>query len=179
MANLNRHLVALDEDYLYHISLEKSERLRKAFSDVKFVCMGGSPKRMYQFANYIKEVIGFDLPTGLSLQNISEQSDRYAMYKVGPVISVNHGIGCPSISILLNELIKLIHYAGCKDVTFFRIGTCGGVGVDPGTLIVTTEAVDGMFRPEYRQVIKNADLSGPFVLKVGFYSIVKIAIFSD
>lgn len=114
--------------------------------------MGGSPKRMYQFALYIKEVIGFDLPTGLSLQNISEQSDRYAMYKVGPVISVNHGIGCPSISILLNELIKLIHYAGCKDVTFFRIGTCGGVGVDPGTLIVTSEAVDGMFRPEYRQV---------------------------
>lgn len=151
--NLNRHLAILEDDYLYHISLEKSERLRKAFSDVKFVCMGGSPKRMHQFAHYIKEEIGFQLPIGVALQNISEESDRYAMYKIGPVISVNHGIGCPSISILLNELIKLIHYAGCKDVTFFRIGTCGGVGVEPGTIVVTSEAVDGMFRPEYRQIV--------------------------
>lgn len=90
--------------------------------------MGGSPKRMHQFACYIKEVIGHQLPIGLSLSNISEASDRYAMYKVGPIISVNHGMGCPSMSILLNELIKLIHYADCKDVIFFRMGTCGGIG---------------------------------------------------
>ena len=57
------------------------------------------------------------------------------------------------MSILIHELIKLLHYAECKDVTFFRIGTCGGVGIEPGTLVVTEEAVDGKFRPEYRQVI--------------------------
>ena len=89
---------------------------------------------------------------GTTFENISEQSDRYSMYKVGPVLSVNHGIGCPSMSILIHELIKLLHYAECKDVTFFRIGTCGGVGIEPGTLVVTEEAVDGKFRPEYRQV---------------------------
>jgi len=32
------------------------------FSDVKFICMGGSPKRMHQFALYIKDVIGHKLP---------------------------------------------------------------------------------------------------------------------
>ena len=90
--------------------------------------MGGSPKRMHQFAHYIKDVIGHQLPIGLTLSNISEASDRYAMYKVGPVISVNHGMGCPSMSILLNELIKRIHYAECKDVVFLRMGTCGGIG---------------------------------------------------
>ena len=52
-------------------------------------------------------------------------------------------------------MIKLVHYAKCKDVTFFRMGTSGGVGVTPGTLIITNEAVDGMFRPEYRQVNFN------------------------
>ncbi len=80
------------------------------------------------------------------------------MYKVGPVISVNHGIGCPSMSILLHELIKLCHYANCKDVTFFRLGTCGGIGVKPGTLVVTNEAVDGMFRPEYRTIILGKEV---------------------
>ena len=148
--NLNFHL--------YHISLGKNINNLEFFSDVKFICMGGSPKRMHQFALYIKDVIGYKLPHGLTFQNISEPSDRYSMYKIGPVLSVNHGIGCPSMSILLHELIKLIHYAKCEDVTFFRMGTSGGVGVPPGTLIITNEAVDGMFRPEYRQIILGKEV---------------------
>jgi len=156
--NLNFHLESLEDDYLYHISLGKNINNLEFFSDVKFICMGGSPKRMHQFALYIKDVIGYKLPHGLTFQNISEPSDRYSMYKIGPVLSVNHGIGCPSMSILLHELIKLIHYAKCEDVTFFRMGTSGGVGVSPGTLIITNEAVDGMFRPEYRQIILGKEV---------------------
>ena len=153
ISNLNKHLYELDEDFLYHISLGKNvDELETNFSDVKFVCMGGSPKRMHQFALYTQKLLGHKLPAGQTLANISEASDRYSMYKVGPVLSVNHGIGCPSMSILLHELIKLVHYAKCRDVTFFRLGTCGGVGAAPGTLVVTSEAVDGMFRPEYRTV---------------------------
>lgn len=159
VSNINKHLMNLDEDFLYHISLGKNvDDIEKEFADVKFVCMGGSPKRMLQFALYIQKLIGHKLPMGQTLQNISEASDRYSMYKVGPVLSVNHGIGCPSISILLHELIKLVHYAKCKDVTFFRLGTCGGVGVSPGTLVVTSEAVDGLLRPEYRIISLGKEL---------------------
>ena len=46
--------------------------------------------------------------------------DRYAMYKVGPVLSVSHGMGVPSLSILLHELIKLMWHAGVEDPIFFR-----------------------------------------------------------
>jgi uridine phosphorylase len=81
------------------------------------------------------------------------------MKQKGPVLSVNHGMGCPSMSILLSELLKLIHYAKCKDVTFFRMGTSGGLGVEPGTVILTTEAVDGKFRPEYHQIILGNEVS--------------------
>ncbi len=35
------------------------------------------------------------------------------------------------------------------------IGTCGGIDLLPGTLVITEEAVDGLFRPEYRQVRGN------------------------
>jgi uridine phosphorylase len=157
ICNLNKHLLTVDEDYLYHLSLAKrGDNLKLMFGDVKFICLGGSPKRMHQFALYMKEVLRYELPVGLCLNNISEASDRYAMYKIGPVISVSHGMGCSSISILLNELIKLVHYAGCKNVTFLRIGTCGGIGVEPGSIVITNEAVDGMFRPEYREVMMNS-----------------------
>lgn len=37
-------------------------------------------------------------------------------------------MGIPSISIMLHELIKLLHHAKCRDVTIIRIGTSGGLG---------------------------------------------------
>jgi hypothetical protein len=51
--------------------------------------MGGTPKRMEQFAYYIMEQIGHKLPAGTTLQDISQYSYRYCMYKVGPVLSIS------------------------------------------------------------------------------------------
>ena len=45
---------------------------------------------------------------------------RYAMYKVGPVLSISHGMGIPSAGILLHEVIKLMYHAGVKDPVFIR-----------------------------------------------------------
>ena len=74
------------------------------------------------------------------------------MYKVGPVLSVSHGMGGPSLSILLHELIKLMWHAGVEDPIFFRIGTCGGVGLTGGTVVITEEAVDGRLLPVHENV---------------------------
>ena len=59
------------------------------------------------------------------------------MYKVGPVLITNHGMGFGSLSILLNEVIKMLHYAGAQNVSFLRLGTCGGLGLTPGTICIT------------------------------------------
>lgn len=56
---------------------------------LQFVCMGGTPKRMEQFANYIMKEIGHKLPAGTTLLDISQYSYRYSMYKVGPVLSIS------------------------------------------------------------------------------------------
>jgi uridine phosphorylase len=85
---------------------------------------------MLRFAKYIKSLLESNNPNSFyNLESFSEFNDRYSLYKVGPVLSVSHGIGCPSASVVLNELLKLIHYSGCKDVTFFRVGTSGGLGI--------------------------------------------------
>jgi uridine phosphorylase len=107
---------------------------------------------MEKFANYMKNLLVIELPIGLDLKDISGIADRYSMFKLGPILFANHGMGCPSLSILLNEIMKLIFYAGCKDVTFFRIGTSGGIGVEPGTVVLTEESIDGLLRPGYRLV---------------------------
>ncbi|KAF5279565.1 hypothetical protein FQR65_LT03387 [Abscondita terminalis] len=146
----NPHIELMDQDILYHLALgSESHDLVEMFGDVKFICMGGTPKRMETFANYIMEEIGHKLPTGTTLLDISQYSYRYCMYKVGPVLSVSHGMGVPSISILLHEIIKLMYHAKVKDPIFFRIGTCGGIGLEGGTVVVSEEAVDAMMNNYY------------------------------
>ena len=41
------------------------------------------------------------------------------------------------------------------NLSVFRIGTCGGIGLPPGTVVVTEEAVDGRVRPVLDTVYKG------------------------
>lgn len=77
----------------------------------------------------------------------------FSLIKVGPVLCVSHGMGVPSVGILLHEMIKLMYHAKCKDPIFIRIGTCGGIGVEGGTVVITEDAIDGLFRSVFELVI--------------------------
>lgn len=144
----NPHIAEMPEDILYHFTLgTKSHDLREMFGDVKFVCMGGTPKRMEGFAYYVMKELGQKLPAGTSLMDISRYSYRYSMFKIGPVLSISHGMGIPSVSIMLHEVIKLMYHAKVKDPIFFRLGTCGGIGLEGGNLVITETAVDGLLQP--------------------------------
>ncbi|XP_042551011.1 uridine phosphorylase 1 isoform X2 [Dipodomys spectabilis] len=165
----NPNLATMKEDVLYHFSLSTSTHDFPAmFGDVKFVCVGGSPSRMNTFIRYVATQLGLDRP-GEEFPNICAGTDRYAMYKVGPVLSVSHGMGIPSISIMLHELIKLLYHARCSNVTIIRIGTSGGIGLEPGSVVITRQAVDACFKPEFEQlvlgkrVVRSTDLDEQLV----------------
>lgn len=144
----NPHIAEMEQDILYHLALGSgSHDLVEMFSDVRYVCMGGTPKRMEGFAHFIMDEIGYKLPAGTTLLDISYHSYRYSMYKVGPVLCFSHGMGIPSVGILLHEVIKLMYHAKCKDPIFFRLGTCGGIGIEGGNLVITESAVDGLLQP--------------------------------
>ncbi|KAI5107389.1 uridine phosphorylase 2, partial [Silurus meridionalis] len=149
----NPHLDNMEEDILYHFNLgTKTHNLPAMFGDIKFVCVGGSANRMRSFAQFIHQQL--ELPGNADdISDICEGTDRYSMYKVGPVLSISHGMGVPSISIMLHELIKLLYHAHCSDVMVFRIGTSGGIGLPPGTVVITDKAVDSFFRPQFEQVV--------------------------
>ncbi|KAG7466917.1 hypothetical protein MATL_G00147440 [Megalops atlanticus] len=149
----NPHLDSMEEDILYHFNLgTKTHNLPAMFGDIKFVCVGGSANRMKSFAQFIHKELGLPGDSG-DIRDICAETDRYSMYKVGPVLSISHGMGVPSISIMLHELIKLLHHARCRDVILFRIGTSGGVGLAPGTVVITDRAVDSFFQPQFEQVV--------------------------
>uniref|UniRef100_A0A8C5RK33 Uridine phosphorylase n=1 Tax=Laticauda laticaudata TaxID=8630 RepID=A0A8C5RK33_LATLA len=149
----NPHLKKMKDDILYHFALGTSTHDFPAlFGDIKFVCVGGSPSRMKTFITYIAELLDIGNP-GYDYPNICAGTDRYAMYKAGPILSVSHGMGIPSIAIMLHELIKLLYHAKCSNVTIIRIGTSGGIGLTPGSVVITKQAVDATFKPQFEQII--------------------------
>ncbi|KAL8165738.1 UNVERIFIED_CONTAM: Uridine phosphorylase 1 [Gekko kuhli] len=102
--------------------------------------------------SYIAEELGIASPSN-DFPNICAARDRYAMYKAGPVLSVTHGIGMPSTAIMLHELFKLLHHAKCSNIVIIRLGTSGGIGLEPGSLVVSRQSVDATFKPRLEQVI--------------------------
>lgn len=147
----NQHLGQLEFDHFHHLGFStKSKDIKSLFQDVKFVCLSGSVDRVFNYAKNLnrklKMVKEDDLVDLCS-------TDRYSLYKVGPILIANHGMGVPSACIILNELFKLLHYAGANDVTFFRMGTCGGLGLEPGTVVLTKRSVNGLLLPKHSQVV--------------------------
>jgi len=161
----NPNIDKMEEDVLYHFALgTKSHDLKRMFGDVKFVCVGGSPRRMEGFATYMLNALGQSLPAGQALINIARATDRYALYKAGPVLAASHGIGVPSLSVALHEIIKILYHAGATDVNIFRLGTSGGVGLEPGTVVVSESAVDSLLRPELELAILGKLVHRPAIL---------------
>ncbi|VDD85125.1 unnamed protein product [Enterobius vermicularis] len=156
---MNPILAQESEDHLYHFGILRSAvDLPKMFGDVKFVCCGGSPTRLAYYAEVFAKDVGLEFGKNLS------NSDRYVLYKTGPVLWVNHGMGGPSLSIMIIEIIKLLHYANAKNVTFFRLGTSGGLGVPPGTVLISSGAVNGEMQEYHIQYIMGKKTLRPTVL---------------
>ncbi|KAH8400743.1 hypothetical protein KR009_000713, partial [Drosophila setifemur] len=154
LCGLNPCLKCIKPDILYHLGLSTDTTdFPKVFGDVKFVCVGGTAGRMESFAYYVMQEIGLKLNAATKLRDLAEGGGRFSMFKVGPVLLASHGIGCPSISILLHELIKLTAHAKCVNPIFIRLGSCGGIGVEPGTVVISSEAVNGNLDPVHEIMV--------------------------
>lgn len=155
-------------DVLYHLGLNSSMDLEGMFGDVRFVLMAGSPLRAKAIAESVVTQLDIKLPVGTELAPVGK-TERYVLYKVGPVLACSHGIGMPSMSILLHEVAKLLHYAKVPrdQLVFIRLGTCGGLGVPPGTQVVTRRSLDGLFRPEHRYHCLGKEVVQPTSLDEG------------
>ncbi|KFD55744.1 hypothetical protein M513_03492 [Trichuris suis] len=152
-----------NHDVLYHFGLSTEHvDFKSCFGD--FVLCGGSANRMLRIAEEVAKELNLQMPYGTQLKNLSK-SDRFVLYKCGPVLCVNHGIGEGSCLIMLHEITKLLKHAHVESPLFFRIGTSGGIGtiplkrwmsltrsvkgIEPGTVVVSKGGVNGLLKPHF------------------------------
>lgn len=153
----NLNLEKMEFDFLYHLGLTKENS--ETFKEIKYVCIGGTNDRMTNFANRVGEKLCE------KVSNIGIHK-RYVLYQVGPVLVCSHGMGGPSISILLNEIAKLLKYAGAEAL-WIRLGTCGGIGVNPGTLCISSSSVNGALEPFHETIVLGKKVQRPAVFDEG------------
>ncbi|CAG5102195.1 Oidioi.mRNA.OKI2018_I69.chr1.g187.t1.cds [Oikopleura dioica] len=149
----NENLKNIDVDFLYHFGIDnKTTNLEKAFGDVNFVVMGGSEGRMESFAkalyNHLKDKLP-DLDPQCAQNDLAKKGGRYVMFKIANTLILNHGMGFGSLSIALHEVLKLLFYAKAKNLTFIRMGTCGGVGQEAGTICITKTGYTQLIEPYF------------------------------
>jgi len=138
--------------------VDTSMDLKSLLGDVTVVALSGTPSRAHSIAKHAQEELFPSqelLPVG--------STERYSMFVCGSLLSSSHGMGKPSVSILLHELAKLFAFIGTKPV-FVRVGTCGGIGLEPGTVVISSGTLNGLLEPHHRFCILGKTVTRPSVL---------------
>ncbi|NXP24916.1 UPP2 phosphorylase, partial [Scytalopus superciliaris] len=159
----NPYLDLTEEDILYHLDLgTKMHNLPAMFGDIKVKSRCRSETAVpplhrpsspvsHSSAGPCQGPTAASAPTGTGSGCSTKGLSDPGQPGQGGCLSLLHGMGIPSISIMLHELIKLLHHAKCQDVTIIRIGTLGGLGIEAGSVVIRD--MDSSFQPRLEQVV--------------------------
>ncbi|MFY9231091.1 MAG: uridine phosphorylase [Candidatus Nanopelagicales bacterium] len=138
---LNAVLAGEVSDSFYHLGITSDDPMIEQLRDVTAVIMGGSGGRMTQFAEQ------WSAEHGNAPILAFPKEDRFVARYTAGVLFISHGMGMPSASIAMQELMRLLYFVKRGDldaldsVFWARVGTSGGVGLPGGTIVVTTEGL--------------------------------------
>ncbi|BDM78848.1 nucleoside phosphorylase [Acaryochloris marina] len=113
---------------LYHIGFSRDDL---GSNPPTLALLSGDPERAYQIADQYLE----------NVQRLSENRGLHSYWGVlpngCPILSATSGMGAPSLSIVVNELVQI----GIKKI--IRIGTCGSIQdhVKTGSIVISQAAL--------------------------------------
>ena len=135
------------EDVYYHFGVASTDPILAKLRDVKAVIMAGSGGRIKEFAQRWSE-----LNAGSEIVAFPKE-DRFVTRYTAGVLFASHGMGMPSASIALQELMRMVFFLKAGDldamdeVFWCRVGTSGGVGLPGGTVVVSSEGLMADLKP--------------------------------
>ncbi len=134
-------------DVYYHFGVASDDPILEPFRDVRAVVLAGSGDRIDEFARRWSGQRG-----GAPIVELPKEERFVTRYCAG-VLFASHGMGMPSASIAVQELMRMVFFlkggdhAAMEEVFWARVGTSGGVGLPGGTVVVTTEGVMADLKP--------------------------------
>jgi uridine phosphorylase len=145
---LDKVLKGSEYDYWYHLGIGNDEPFLADMTDLKAVIVAGSGARIERMVNKWCELKNIPLSDIIKFPKEERFTIRYA----GNVLFCSHGMGMPSASIAIQELMKLVYFvkkgntAEMDRVFWCRVGTSGGL-TEPGNVIISTHGIQSDFGP--------------------------------
>jgi uridine phosphorylase len=140
-------------DVYYHFGVTSEDTVLERFRGLRAIVLAGSGDRIESLAQRWSA-----LHAGAEVVALPKE-ERFTTRYCDGVLFASHGMGMPSASIAMQELMRMVFllkggdHDAMAQVFWARVGTSGGVGLPGGTVVVSTEGV-------------MADL-GPFRLLAG------------
>lgn len=134
-------------DVYYHFGVASDDPVLEAFRDVRAVILAGSGDRIVEFAERWSALRG-----GAPIIALPKE-ERFVTRYCDGVLFASHGMGMPSASIAVQELMRMVFllkagdHDAMSEVFWARVGTSGGVGLPGGTVVVSTEGVMADLKP--------------------------------
>jgi uridine phosphorylase len=134
-------------DVYYHFGVASDDPVLEAFRDVRAVILAGSGDRIVEFAERWSALRG-----GAPIIALPKE-ERFVTRYCDGVLFASHGMGMPSASIAVQELMRMVFllkagdHDAMSEVFWARVGTSGGVGLPGGTVVVSTEGVMADLEP--------------------------------
>lgn len=135
------------EDVYYHFGVSSSDPILDKLRGIRAVIMAGSGGRINEFAQEWSDLNG-----GAEIIAFPKE-DRFVTRYTAGVLFASHGMGMPSASIAVQEMMRMVYFlkrgdlGAMDDVFWARVGTSGGVGLPGGTIVVTSEGLMSDLKP--------------------------------
>ena len=140
-------LTGAHEDVYYHFGVSSSDPILESLRGIRAVVMAGSGGRIREFAERWSALNG-----GAQIVAFPKE-DRFVTRYTAGVLFASHGMGMPSASIAVQEMMRMLYFLKRGDLTaldevfWARVGTSGGVGLPGGTIVVTSEGLMADLKP--------------------------------
>ena len=134
-------------DVYYHFGVDSADPVLDNFRDLRAVVLAGSGERIREFSGIWSEKRNRRPVIALP------KEERFVTRYCDGVLFASHGMGMPSASICVQELMRMAFFLKQGDldeldrIFWARVGTSGGLGVEPGTVVLTTESLMADARP--------------------------------
>lgn len=121
-------MVAEFENLCYHhysFNFDK-DQVPSKISDVRAIFIAGCRRRAENQAQYLAQHLDAK-PDGkrYEVEKLTKSSSRFDLFKVGPALVSDHGMGGPSMMIAVHELILMCREAEILNkIILIRFGTC-------------------------------------------------------
>lgn len=147
LAFLDGVLTGEHADVFYHFGVASDDPVLEGFRDVRAIILAGSGDRIDDFARRWSAQ-----HDGAPIVALPKE-ERFVTRYCNGVLFASHGMGMPSASIAVQELMRMVYFlkggdlAAMSEVFWARVGTSGGVGLPGGTVVVSTEGVMADLKP--------------------------------